>query len=140
MSYAGAVALIKTQSELVNPTGLFSHSDKWKASLNFGDNNKQIYLYPITANVDLSNHYYESWSIVMGFYFQDAPDSTALEQQALIQEADEMVTLFLNAMNVYEGIDISGARKEPSYRQMAGTYTGYLLSFTLNTTTDLCAL
>jgi hypothetical protein len=139
MSYSGAVNLIKTQSELVNPTGLFQHSDKWTASLNFSEVNKQIYLYPITATVDLTNHYYESWSIVMGFYFQDAQDSTPLEQQALITEADNMVTDFLDAMNNVEGIDISGVRKEPSYRQMSGTYTGYLLSFTLNSTTDLCA-
>lgn len=140
MSYAGAVAIIKEKSETVNPSGLFQHSDKWKASLNFSDNNKQIYLYPITAGVDLTNHYYETWSIVMGFYFQDEQDSTPLQQQALITEADEMVTAFLNLMNEAEGIVISDARKEPSYRQMAGTYTGMLLSFTLNSTTDLCAL
>lgn len=139
MSYAGAVALIKSQAEIVNPTGLFQHSDKWAASLNFTEINKQIYLYPISATVDLTNHYYESWSIVMGFYFQDAPDSTPLAQQAIITEADDMLTDFLDLMNLYEGIDISGARKEPSYRQMAGTYTGYILSFTLNSTTDLCA-
>ena len=139
MSYAGAVALIKSQAELVNPTGLFSHTNKWTASLNFTEVNKQIYLYPISATVDLTNHYYESWSVVMGFYFQDAQDSTPLEQQALIVQADDMVTDFLDLMNLYEGIDISGARKEPSYRQMSGTYTGYILSFTLNSTTDLCA-
>lgn len=140
MSYLGAVNLIKSISETVNPTGLFQHGRKWDASLNFGENDKQIYLYPITANVDLANHYFESWNIAMGFYFQDAPDSTELERQALIAQADVMVTEFLNILNETESIQLSNARKEPSYRQMTGTYTGYLLSFTLNTTTDLCAL
>lgn len=140
MSYLGAVNLIKSISETVNPTGLFEHGRRWDASLNFGENNKQIYLYPITANVDLANHYFESWSIVMGFYFQDAPDSTELDRQALIAEADVMVTEFLNLLNETESIELSNSRKEPSYRQMAGTYTGYILTFTLNTTTDLCVL
>jgi len=140
MSYLGAVNLIKSISETVNPNGLFLHGRKWDASLNFGENDKQIYLYPITANVDLANHYFESWNIAMGFYFQDAPDSTELDRQALIAQADAMVTEFLNILNETESIELSNARKEPSYRQMAGTYTGYLLSFTLNTTTDLCAL
>lgn len=140
MSYLGAVNLIKSISETVNPAGLFEHGRRWDASLNFGENNKQIYLYPITANVDLANHYFESWSIVMGFYFQDAPDSTELDRQALIAEADVMVTEFLNLLNETESIELSNSRKEPSYRQMAGTYTGYILTFTLNTTTDLCVL
>ena len=140
MSYLGAVNLIKSISETVNPTGLFEHGRRWDASLNFGENNKQIYLYPITANVDLANHYFESWSIAMGFYFQDAPDSTELDRQALIAEADVMVTEFLNLLNETESIELSNSRKEPSYRQMAGTYTGYILTFTLNTTTDLCVL
>jgi hypothetical protein len=140
MSYIGVVTLIKTVSESVNPTGLFEHGRRWDASLNFGENNKQIYLYPITANVDLNNHFFESWSVVMGFYFQDAPDSTELERQGLIVEADVMVTEFLNLLNETESIELSNSRKEPSYRQMAGTYTGYILTFTLNTTTDLCVL
>jgi len=140
MSYLGAVNIIKTISETVNPDGLFSHSDKWKASLNFSENDQQIYLYPISAGVDLSNHYYESWSIVMGFYFQDAPDSTPLDQQALVALADDMVTEFLAELNVTEGIELSNVRKEPSYRQMAGTYTGYILTYTLGYTTDICEL
>lgn len=138
MSYLGAVNIIKNISEAINPTGIFSHSDKWKASLNFGEANKQIYLYPITAGVDLTNHYYESWNMVMGFYFQDAPDSTALDQQGLVAQADDMVTEFLAVLNETEGVELSNSKKEPSYRQMSGTYTGYLLSFTLGYTTDLC--
>lgn len=140
MSYLGVVSIIKSVSESVNPTGLFQHGRKWDASLNFSENDKQIYLYPITATVDLNNHFFESWSVVMGFYFQDAPDSTELDRQGLVAQADAMTTLFLNDINLTEGVELSNVRKEPSYRQMAGTYTGYILSFTLNSTTDLCDL
>lgn len=140
MSYLGVVNIIKTVSESVNPTGIFQHGRKWDASLNFNEADKQIYLYPITATVDLNNHFFESWSVTMGFYFQDAPDSTELDRQGLVEQADLMTTLFLDVLNEYETISILNVRKEPSYRQMAGTYTGYILSFTLNSTTDLCAL
>lgn len=140
MSYSGVVSIIKTVSESVNPTGIFVHGRKFDASLNFSEADKQIYLYPITADVDLNNHFFESWKCIMGFYFQDAPDSTELNRQALIEQADLMTTLFLDALNEYETISILNVRKEPSYRQMAGTYTGYILSFTLNSTTDLCVL
>lgn len=140
MSYLGVVNIIKTVSESVNPTGIFQHGRKWDASLNFNEVDKQIYLYPITATVDLNNHFFESWSVTMGFYFQDAPDSTELDRQVLVEQADLMTTLFLDVLNEYETISILNVRKEPSYRQMAGTYTGYILSFTLNSTTDLCAL
>lgn len=140
MSYLGVVNIIKTVSESVNPTGIFQHGRKWDASLNFNEADKQIYLYPITATVDLNNHFFESWSVTMGFYFQDAPDSTELDRQVLVEQADLMTTLFLDVLNEYETISILNVRKEPSYRQMAGTYTGYILSFTLNSTTDLCAL
>lgn len=140
MSYLGAVNIIKTISESINPDGIFVHCRTFDASLNFSEVDKQIYLYPISATVDLNNHYYEAWSILMGFYFQDAPDSTPEERQTLVGQADDMVTEFLAQLNVTEGIELSNARKEPSYRQMAGTYTGYILSFTLGYTTDICEL
>lgn len=140
MSYLGAVNVIKDVSESVNPTGLFVHCRTFEASLKFSEVDKQIFLYPISANVDVTNHYYESWECLMGFYFQDAPDSTELEQQALIVLADEMATDFLDELNEVEGIELSGIRKEPSYRKMAGTYTGYIISFTMGATTDTCPI
>lgn len=140
MSYNSVVKLIKRNAELVNPTGIFIHSDKWKASLNFDENDKQIYLYPFTGSIDLNNHYFESWNIVMGFYFQDLPDATPEQQQAIIKQADIMSRFFLSNINETEGVELSNVKKEPSYRQMSGTYTGYLISFTLGATSELCVL
>jgi hypothetical protein len=140
MSYQGVVSIIRSVSESVNPTGLFLHGRTWDASLNFSEVNKQIYLYPITATADLDNHFYERWTIAMGFYFQDEVDSTPLDREDLIRQADELTTLFLVALNDIEGIELSNTRKEPQYRRMSGTYTGYALSFTLGSTTDICAL
>lgn len=140
MSYSGVVSIIKAQSEVVNPTGLFQHSNNFKASLNFSEVDKQIYLYPITLNADVSNHYNEIWDIMMGFYFQDAPDSKPEEQEVIVNEAHTMIAEFIDNMKEVDGIDVWSVRVEPSYRQMSGVYTGAILSFKLNTTTNLCAL
>lgn len=139
MSYQGVVSVIRNVSEAVNVGGLFQHGRTFDASLNFSEVNRQIYLYPITATADLTNHFYEVWTVLMGFYFQDEQDSTPLNREDLIRQADEMVTDFLATLNEVEGVELSNARKEPQYRRMAGTYTGYALSFTLGATTDICS-
>lgn len=138
MSYIQAVNIIKGVSEAVNPDGIFVHGRTWDASLEFSNLDIQIYLYPFTGNVDVNNSYYETYQITMGFYFQDTQDSTNEDRQALIQRADNLTRNFLNTLNVVEGVEVSGSRVEPSYRQMAGTYTGYILSFTLGIDTNTC--
>ena len=139
MSYLGVVNLIRTECNTINPNGLFVHCRRWDASLEFDSPNCQIALYPMTANISMANHFYESWIIVMGFYFEDAPDSTNEDRELLIASAQNLVQIFLNDLENTEGIEISGIRTEPSYRQMAGTYTGVILNFTLGATSDLCA-
>ena len=138
MSYIQAVNIIKGVSEAVNPDGIFVHGRTWDASLEFSNLDIQIYLYPFTGNVDLNNSYFESYQITMGFYFQDAPDSTNENRQDLIQRADNLTREFLTTLNLVEGVEISNSRTEPSYRKMAGTYTGYLLTFTLGIDTNVC--
>lgn len=138
MSYIQAVNIIKGVSEAINPDGIFVHGRTWDASLEFSNLDIQIYLYPFTGNVDVNNSYYETYQITMGFYFQDTQDSTNEDRQALIQRADNLTRDFLNTLNVVEGVEVSGSRVEPSYRQMAGTYTGYILSFTLGIDTNTC--
>lgn len=140
MSYIGVVNLIKSKAEEVNPDGIFSHSNKWTASLNFSEADKQIYLYPFSGSVNMNNHCYEAWDCVMGFYFQDEQDSTPEIQQGLIEKADRMSRYFLSNLNEVEGVELSNVKKEPSYRGMAGTYTGYIISFTLGATSNLCVL
>lgn len=138
MSYINAVNIIKGVAGTVNPDGLFVHGRTWDASLEFDNLDIQIYLYPFTGSVDLNNSYFETYQITMGFYFQDAPDSTNEDRQTLIQRADNLTRDFLASLNLVEGIEVSGVRVEPSYRKMAGTYTGYILSFTLGIDTNLC--
>lgn len=138
MSYLAAVNLIKDISEAINPTGLFTHSDKWKAALNFNEVDRQICLYPITATVDQTHKFFESWTIGIGFYFQDSPSSSALEQQGLIATADDLVNEFMAVIAAVESVETRNFRKEPIYRELDGTYSGYVITFTLGTVVDLC--
>ena len=85
MSYISAVNVIKAVAEAVNPSGIFVHGRTWDASLEFNNLDQQIFLYPFTGTVDMNNHYFENWNIVMGFYFQDTQDSTNEYRQDLIQ-------------------------------------------------------
>lgn len=138
MSYQGVVNIIRGVAQAVNPTGFFEHGRTWDASLNFDEGSPQIYLYPLTNTVDESNNYFETWSIVMGFFFQDAPDSTPAEREDIIANADDLLRSFIATISQVEGIAISGVRAEPKYRQMAGTYSGMLLNFTLGATSNVC--
>lgn len=138
MSYHGVVNIIRTVAQAINPDGFFQHGRTWDASLNFDEGNPQIYLYPLQNSIDESNHYYETWSVVMGFYIQDTQDSLPAEREEIIKNADILQRQFTTALNQIEGIEVSAIRTEPKYRQMAGTYSGVLLNFTLGSTTNIC--
>lgn len=138
MSYHGVVNIIRTVAQAINPDGFFQHGRTWDASLNFDEGNPQIYLYPLQNSIDESNHYYETWSVVMGFFIQDTQDSSPAEREETIKNADILQRQFTTALNQIEGIEVSAIRTEPKYRQMAGTYSGVLLNFTLGATTNIC--
>ena len=140
MSYRAVNDTIKAVAEAVNPDGLFVACRTWDASLEFNDGSPQIFLYPMQASIDMTNHYYESYSVTMGFYFQDAPDSTNEQRDSIIESADVLTRIFLATLYPLDGIEITGIRAEPVFRDYAGTYSGYALSFTLGTTTNLCAI
>jgi len=74
----------------------------------------------------------------MGFFFQDAPDSTNEQREQLITNADVLLKAFIVAAYTVDGVQFSIVRKRPVYRDMAGTYSGYLVDFTLSLTEDIC--
>lgn len=139
MSYLSTVDTIRAVAESLNPNGVFVHGRTWDASLEFNSPNCHIYLYPMTGLANLSNHYYERYDVVLGFFFQDAPDSSNDDREWTIAAADILARTFINNLNESDGIEISEAKFEPQFRKMAGTYTGYLLRFTFAGVEDLCA-
>lgn len=139
MSYIVAVNTIRDIATAINPNGTFEHCRTWDASLEFNSPDGQIFLYPLQAGIDIANNYYETWQVVLAFYFQDAPDSTNEERENLVNSGYNLVRIFLTTLDAIEGVEISGIRVEPSYRQLAGTYTGVILNFNMGIVTDVCA-
>lgn len=138
MAHQTAVDIIRVISEAVNPTGQFAYLRTWDASLEFNEVDQKIFLYPISGQVDITNGYFETWTCSMGFFFQDAPDSTNEQREQLITNADVLLKAFILAADTVDGVQFSIVRKRPVYRDMAGTYSGYLVDFTLSLTEDIC--
>ena len=139
MSYLAVVNIIKNISEGLNPNGVFLSGRKWDASLEFSSPNCQVYLYPMTSNIDLKNSYIETWNCLMGLYFQDAPDSTPEERDIIIASAGNLAQQILVALNSVPTIQLTQSRLRPFYRQLSGTYTGYEMNFALTTYNNICA-
>lgn len=138
MAHQTAIDIIRVISEAVNPTGQFAYLRTWDASLEFNEVDQKIFLYPISGQVDITNGYFETWTCSMGFFFQDAPDSTNEQREQLITNADVLLKAFILAADTVDGVQFSIVRKRPVYRDMAGTYSGYLVDFTLSLTEDIC--
>ena len=138
MAHQTAVDIIRVISEAVNPTGQFAYLRTWDASLEFNEVDQKIFLYPVSGQVDITNGYFETWTCSMGFFFQDAPDSTNEQREQLITNADVLLKAFILAADTVDGVQFSIVRKRPVYRDMAGTYSGYLVDFTLSLTEDIC--
>jgi hypothetical protein len=74
---------------------------------------------------------FDSAAIVVGFWKQDRPDTTAEEREAIIAEMDALSDEFLN--NLLEGstVKLSAIQKEPQYQMFQATLSGFAISFTI---------
>jgi hypothetical protein len=72
------------------------------------------------------------------FWQQDTPATTNERREEIIAEMDDLSDIFLFALNASSSLNLSNVLKTPEYRQLAGTVSGYGLSFTINSKID-CA-
>lgn len=130
MSYQGIVDLIRNISNTINPTGTFMHGRRSDGSLEYDGAFPQIHLYPVRLSFDIANDVERNEIIIM-FWQQDSPESSNDEREAIISQMDILSTNFLNAIYNEENISINNILKTPEYRQLAGTVSGYGVSFTI---------
>lgn len=130
MTYQGTVDLIRNLAFLVNPNGHFMHGRRSDGSLDYPDVFPQIHLYPLRQTIDVNNGN-QITEVLIFFWQQDSPESSNEEREAIIAQMDVLSTNFLQLLN-NEVMSLSNARKTPEYRQLAGTVSGYGLSFTLS--------
>lgn len=131
MNYTDIVNLIRNISNAINPTGYFMHGRRSDGSLDYDQNFPQIHLMPIRTNFDvpgdIKNH-----DIILMFWDQDSPDSSNDEREYKINQMDILSDLFLDTLyNDPANVSFNNVLKTPEYRQLAGTVSGYGISFTI---------
>lgn len=138
MAYQAIVDFLRDTAEAVNEDGTFIHGRKIDGSIEYNEPFPQIHLYPFTSTIDTSGGLVETANIVMGFWFQDAPDSSNAERESIIASADQLCQAFIQEIVEADGFDISGIRTEPQYQTIHGTLSGYALTFQLKTAANPC--
>lgn len=129
----------------VNAAGTFVHGRKPEGSF---DSIAAVYpLVFVLPFRDVADYKKETIkrSIVMFFFKQDNPGNTLVQREDMIQECYVIKDAFIQKMieysdtpgNTYFGkLTISEVLATPEYAQLAGTVSGYSVSFTLITKTD----
>lgn len=74
---------------------------------------------------------FDSASIVVGFWKQDRPDTTAEEREAIIDEMDILSDAFLNNILESPAVKLTNIQKEPQYQMFQATLSGFAISFTI---------
>jgi hypothetical protein len=130
MSYQEIVDLIRNVAIIVNPTGHFMHGRRTDGSLDYNEAFPQIHLMPVRTTWDIQNDN-QTNDLVILFWDQDRPETSNLEREAIIAAMDALSDAFIFELYENNPVSISNVSKTPEYRQLAGTASGYGLSFTI---------
>lgn len=138
MSYQAVVNIIRDTANEVNPDGFFSHGRRSDFTLENDKTFPQIFLLPLSSDVDLTNNYSELYTATVMFLDKDSPDSSQEKREEIIAKMDDLCRDFVNTIYVADGFQVSGIRTQPYYREMNQVGSGYILSFRIQTTTSPC--
>lgn len=136
MGYQAIVDKIRAVAVAVNADGFFVHGRRSDGSIEYDAAFPQIHLYPFTTTISQIDGF-DSSEIVMGFWYQDSPESTVEERETIIANADTLCRSFLDALLASQA-RIDNIRTDPQYRSLSGTLSGYGLRFTLTTKHATC--
>lgn len=92
-----------------------------------------ITLLPFTVNDARStpDAIFDSATLLIGFWKQDRPDTTAEEREALIAEMDLLSDAFLNNLLESNSTKLTAIQKEPQYQMFQATLSGFAVSLTI---------
>jgi len=130
MSYQSIVDLLRNLAYIVNPNGHFMHGRRSDGSLDYDKPFPQIHLLPVRTQFDIKLDN-ETQDLIIMFWQQDSPESTNEQREAIIAQMDVLSRNFVAALYDEDGVSISNVLRTPEYRQLAGTVSGYGVSFTL---------
>ena len=73
----------------------------------------------------------------MGFLLQDRAETTPLQREAIIAEADTLMRAFEKEL-VTRSIDVNSVSEDSFYRVFTGILSGFLLRFTIGAKRSGC--
>jgi hypothetical protein len=127
MTYLQTVNEIRAAAYAANPNGRFHHGRRVDTSQKFDGAYPLIWLYPfqITDAVEVL----DTSDLLIGFWMQDAPDSSVEEREAIIGQMDTLVDLFLEKIRLNKQVSLTNVIREPQYLGHSGTLSGFGLRF-----------
>lgn len=139
MAYQIIVDAIRDAANAVNtsPSGTFIHGRRADGSLAYDEPFPQIHLYPFVTNPQDSNRNLVFADIVMAFWGQDSLSTSNEEREAIIAAMDSLSNDFLNQLDL-SSLEITNIRKEPQYRTLSATLSGYAITFRLKVFDNPC--
>lgn len=131
MTYLEVVNILNIAADNVGPNGVFIHGKRPDASLfSIQTSFPIIWAAPFRENYNLVTGKIER-QLTVCFFLQDSTNNTLAQRQDLIQQAWEFqhdFMLFLNSA-LPKPFNISDIIATPEYAQLAGTVSGYSVSF-----------
>jgi hypothetical protein len=117
--------------------GRFIHGRIVDASRVYEGKYPLIVLYPfiIRKGESEDNEIFDSTQLFMGFWMQDAPDTTEEQREAIIAEMDILSEVFLDSLRDSSTVRLSAVDKEPQYQFYQATLSGFALRFNITTLT-----
>lgn len=130
MSYLQTVAEIRAAANAVNQNR-FDHGRIVDFSQNFDKGFPYIWLYPFTSEDPdpTSDDQFDSHTLTVGFWFQDRPDTSVQEREAIIGQADVLCSAFMAQLQANAKVIISGVTRESQYQMHQATVSGYAVRF-----------
>lgn len=145
MTYKGVITMFRAVNTAINVSGTFIHGRKPEGSFSsIAESFPLIFLPPFRETTDYKKAITRR-TIVLFLLKQDNPGNTVDQREDLIEECFLLKEAFISKLNeftespsnAYFGkATISEVMATPEYLQMAGTVSGYSISFTLTTKTD----
>jgi len=141
MTYQDLVNLIRTTATAVNASGYFRHGTRAMVSQeSYNEALPLIAMFPPESTFE-DNQAFNArrHTLQLAFWKQDSPESSTTEQEAIIADMDTLARAFLLSLDgSATTLLIQSVRMQPDYRQVMGTFSGYLMQLELTAAVDVC--
>ena len=134
-SYEKIETVIELIANGVNPTGRYISGRIIDASASFRGSYPLIVLYPYTINED-NEDVWHSAQLEMFFAVEDRPNTSPVEIRNILTSMAILSKQFTDMLKEYDGVTVRNIQKEPAYKTLSATLTGFLVRFQIQVHDD----